>query len=112
MNNVCSASFMRFTFKQLKKFSVDTVSGTHLGKVQDVVLDSEGQLVLQYVVNSALIGGQEYLISRDSVVRFEENKLIVDDGIVKVQKEPVSLSPLGPQVVPGVSMRELKNSGE
>ncbi|MEK7084489.1 MAG: PRC-barrel domain-containing protein [Patescibacteria group bacterium] len=80
---------MRLTLTQLKHLSVETVSGVKLGRVHDVVFEIDGQLVAQYLVRRPLLGGALYRISRDQVVRFEEHRLIVDDGVVKesVQEE-------------------------
>ena len=71
---------MRLTVKQLKSLSVSTQSGVLLGHIHDIVVDSSGQLVVQYMVKSSLIGGVEYLVSRDQIVRFEEKRIIVDDS--------------------------------
>ena len=93
---------MRLTFSQLKHLSVETASGLKLGRVHDVVCETEGQLIAQYLVRRPLLGGALYRISRDQVVRFEEHRLIVDDGVVKEQmreesfvgKKQVSVEPV------------------
>ncbi len=73
---------MRMNFKQLKGLDVLTMSGTMLGHVFEIVLEIEGQLVAQYVVRPSVISSKEYLVSRDQIVRFEENRVIVDDNVV------------------------------
>ncbi len=96
---------MRVSFKQLKKMLVETVSGTHLGKVDDLIMDTDGQVVLQYHVSSGLMSGHEYLITREQVHGFEEKKLIVDDNIKKIKVSPVKPNQASlPQAV--VSMRD------
>ena len=62
---------------------METVSGVSLGHVHDVVVEIEGQLIAQYVVRHSVLSSNEYLIGRDQVVRFEEKKMIVDDGVEK-----------------------------
>lgn len=79
---------MRLSLKQLKSLSVETVSGVALGHVHDVVLQTDGQLVAQYIVKSSMIRGNEYVVSRDQVVRFEEKRLVVDDTVSATNESP------------------------
>jgi len=72
---------MRMILKQLKSLDVETKSGERLGNVCDVVLETDGQLIVQYFVKPSIFSGKEYLVSRDQVVRFEEGKMVVDDGV-------------------------------
>lgn len=74
---------MRISLRQLKKTRVETVSGVMLGHVVDIEMDTEGQMVVNYHVRRALLGGGTLLISRNQVVRFEEEKVIVDDSVAK-----------------------------
>ncbi len=97
---------MRATFKQLKKMSVETISGTTLGKVHDITFDTEGQNIIQYTVKSGTITTEEHLISRDQVVRFEEKKMVVyDTAIKKKERNLEKVIPVVPQVDPNVAMR-------
>lgn len=101
---------MRITLKQLKKMTVETISGAVLGKVQDIVFDTEGQNIIQYIVKSGTLTTEEHLISRDQVVRFEEKKVIVYDTANK--KKERSMEKIIPTVSEAVSMTEAKsNSG-
>lgn len=88
---VCYDKDMRIPFKQLKKYSVETSSGVRLGYVRDIVLESEGQMIAQYEVRPYLFSYKKYLISRDQIVRFENDKMIVDDNLAleksKIQEE-------------------------
>lgn len=95
---------MRLSFKQLKKMTVETISGTKLGKVEDLILDIDGQVVVQYEVKHTGISGGDYSIHRDQVVKFEENKMIVYDTVLH-KKEKNPMPPL--KVIPegGVAMR-------
>jgi len=72
---------MRINFKQLKVLDVETVSGLALGHIYDIVFEIEGQLVAQYIVKPSIISSKEYLVSRDQIVRFEKNRIIVDDNV-------------------------------
>lgn len=73
--------YMRISIKQVKHLVVETVDGNKLGKVHELVLDTNGQLVAQYEVRPYVLSREKYLISRDQVVRFEYKKLIVDSGV-------------------------------
>lgn len=78
---------MRISLRQLKKSRVETVSGVFLGHVVDLEMDTEGQMIVNYHVRRALLGGDMLLISRNQVVRFEEEKMIVDDSVAKEYAE-------------------------
>ncbi len=96
---------MRISYKQLKSLTVETVSGTKLGHVHDLILDTDGQLVAQYDVKSAIIAGKEYLVGRDQVVSITADKLIVDDTIRPAVAESVEKRELGISPDP-VAMRK------
>ena len=80
---------MRLTYKQLKNLQVETASGVLLGNVYDLMLEIDGQLVAQYLVKPSVLINKNYLISRDQVVRFEENKIVVDDNVARRQIKEV-----------------------
>lgn len=82
----CLNVYMLITLKQLKHFSVETESGVKLGHVSDLVLDTDGQLLVQYCVKPSIISSKEYLINRDQIVRFEDKKIIVEDNSI-LEKE-------------------------
>lgn len=88
---------MRLSFKKIKQSSVETASGIKLGRVSDIILEIEGQLVAQYVVKHSIISGKTFLVSRDQIVRFEDKKIIVDDNVEKIEiekvKEKTSINP-------------------
>lgn len=60
---------------------VETQSGVNIGKVKDIIMDIDGQIIVQYEVGSLL--GKDLLISRDQIMRFEKDKLIVDDVVYR-----------------------------
>lgn len=97
---------MRLTFKQLKKMTVETLSGTTLGKVHDIIFDTEGQNIIQYMVKSGTLSKEELLISRDQVVRFEEKKMVVYDTAVKKKERNLEkVIPVIPQPDTNIAMR-------
>ncbi len=75
---------MRLTFKELKQYPVETVSGVVLGYVHEIVLEDETQTVAQYAVRSSMFA-HDCLVSRNQVVAFREGKMIVDDSVKRVQ---------------------------
>jgi len=89
---------MRVTLRQLKKMGVETVSGVKLGRVCDVVFETDGQTVLQYEVCRCCWFGQRLLINRSQVVGFEEKKMIVDDAVklVEAKSEKVKIEGVCP----------------
>jgi len=74
---------MRFDLKQLKKMSVETELGLRLGRVFNMVFDTELQNVLQYEVGN-YFNKKQYLVGRDQVIKFEERRMIVEDSVKKV----------------------------
>lgn len=76
---------MHLSFKKIKQSSVETASGIKLGHVSDIVFETEGQMIIQYVVKHSIISDKIYLISRDQIIRFENKKIIVDDNIKKAE---------------------------
>ena len=77
---------MRIAMTQLKKMGVETVSGVKLGRVCDVIFETDGQTILQYEVCGGLFCcGVKYLINRSQIVRFEEKKMIVEDTVTGVE---------------------------
>lgn len=97
---------MRLTFKQLKKMAVETLSGTTLGKVHDIIFDTEGQNIIQYMVKPGTLSKEEFLISRDQVVRFEEKKMVVYDTAVKKKERNLEkVIPVIPQPDTNIAMR-------
>ena len=75
---------MRIELKQLKKMSVETVSGVKLGRVCGVIFETDGQTILQYEVCGCCLFGKKLLINRNQVVRFEEKKIVVEDSVKQI----------------------------
>jgi sporulation protein YlmC with PRC-barrel domain len=81
---------MRLSLKQLKKYSFETLSGTKLGKAFDLIFDIDSQSIVQYIVKPSMISSDEYLINRDQVIKFEKEKIIVDDNVSAEKSEAKS----------------------
>lgn len=81
--------------RQLKKMNVETVSGVKLGRVCDVVFETDGQSVLQYEVSKCCLLGKKHLVNRVQIVRFEEKKMVVEDTVshVEAKSEKISVEP-------------------
>lgn len=71
---------MRIAYSQLKKLPAVTVSGTHLGSVSDALFDTESGMLVQIHVKRSLFS-KPLVIARSQIVRFEEEKVVVDDAI-------------------------------
>lgn len=97
---------MRLTIKQLKQLSVQTISGMVLGHVHDVIFEIEGQLVAQYIVRPSLVSRNEYVINRDQVVRFEAERLLVDDSVSAASAPADDVKGIGVSPNP-IAMRDL-----
>lgn len=95
---------MRLTLKELKTLRVETTEGVHLGHVVDLVLETTGQMVAQYIVKPSKLRSKHYRISRDQVVRFEPDKLIVDHSVrIEVKQKKSQIKGSDPEPV---TMRE------
>ncbi len=99
---------MRVTLRQLKKMGVETVSGAKLGRVCDVVFEIDGQTILQYEVCKCCWFGQKFLINRSQVVRFEEQRMVVEDTVKGVESAVENRKEIVTAEV-GAMMREESN---
>lgn len=71
----------------LKNLLVQTMSGVVLGNVKNIILETEGQTVLQYEVGNLF--AKKYLISREQVLSIDDQKMIVDDSAVKPEEKDI-----------------------
>ena len=78
---------MRIEYSQLKKLKVETVSGTVLGYVNDIIIDVNTHSILQYKVKSSVLRTKEYLIHKNQVVSIKEDKVVVEDNVEKEAKK-------------------------
>ena len=95
---------MHLKFDQLKDLLVETNSGIKLGHVSDIILETEGQLIIQYIVKSFLLSNKKYLINREQVINIINKKMIVDDNVSIVLKKQKEL--LKPKVDPNPIMMQ------
>ncbi|HQF57020.1 MAG TPA: PRC-barrel domain-containing protein [Candidatus Magasanikbacteria bacterium] len=71
----------------LKNLKVQTKSGVNLGKVYDIVLDTKEQIIWQYEIRNLL--GKRYLISPLQIISINNQKMIVEDNIIKTRIENI-----------------------
>jgi sporulation protein YlmC with PRC-barrel domain len=92
---------MRLHLKQLKSLPVRTVSGMLLGRVQDIVVETDGQLVAQYRVKSSVLSTKKYLVGRDQIVRIDAETILVDDAVAceTPATKPAKRAPMSPEPI-------------
>lgn len=75
--------------KQLKRVAVETQSGQFLGYVTDFELETDSGVVEKYYVKGKMpLAGffeTSLLINKTQIISFDENKMIVEDAVVKVK---------------------------
>ncbi len=96
---------MRVGFSQLKKMKVVTAGGDILGYVYDLVIDANSHGIIQYKVKSSGLRTREYLIHRAQVRRIKEDKIMVDDNVVKEARKIAKKASAGAEAEP-VAMRK------
>ncbi|HBU07067.1 MAG TPA: hypothetical protein DEB09_03200 [Candidatus Magasanikbacteria bacterium] len=96
---------MRINYKNLKKLIVETKLGIKLGSVKDIVLDTDGQNILQYEVGGLV--GKKYLVSREQVLSIDSEKVMVEDSVLKI-KNKVEIGQISSEIEP-VTMCESEN---
>ena len=84
---------MRVEIKNLMRLEVQTKSGVALGHAKDIVLETEGQSVIQYEVGNLF--GKKYLVGREQVLSIDESKIIVDDNVLQIENESVEKIKIG-----------------
>lgn len=62
---------------------VYTKSNQYLGRVKNLEIDSVSQTVINYIVNRGF-WSEELVINRNQIISLEQDKLVVDDGVVAV----------------------------
>ncbi|MDD5341655.1 MAG: PRC-barrel domain-containing protein [Patescibacteria group bacterium] len=70
--------------KKLKNVEVKTQSGQYLGRVSGIELETDTSLVEKYRVKSNVLFGEDLLISKSHIINFDDKKMIVEDGVVKI----------------------------
>lgn len=79
---------MRLTSTLLRRLVVKTISGEVLGKIKSWEIDTDEQMIVQYIVSSSPLRGRKFIIHRGQVKSFTETEMIVDDSVVRDAKPP------------------------
>lgn len=72
--------------KKIIGLAVQTESGEALGRVYDFEFDVDSQSVVKYYIKASLIRDlfdNKLIIHRDQVVFIDNDKMVVDDGVIK-----------------------------
>lgn len=78
---------MRYRYKVLSGIPVETQSGETLGRLVDAVVDTDGHMVVQYVVSKSKLLSKllpsELLVNSQQVVSVDKKKMVVRDSAVE-----------------------------
>lgn len=77
---------MLLSFSRLKNLPVFTQSGLRLGQVSDLEIDTDSQSILRYIVQRGRLVGrfqEPLLIHRRQVVSISQEKMMVEDAVIK-----------------------------
>lgn len=85
---------MQINLRALLGLQVVTESGTRIGKLTDVVLQTDTHAVATYVVRARLFGGREFLIKPAQVKKILADRLVVEDAALAsaVPEQKISLA--------------------
>jgi len=76
--------------KKLLNLSVYTQSGYFLGEVDDVEVEIDGQMIINYHVSSARllknIWGKSLIIHRSQILSIDSEKIVVEDNVADKKK--------------------------
>lgn len=102
---------MVISCKNLIGLPVETKSGLFLGKIKNFDVDNETQAVLRYIVKSRSLIGKllseeisELIIAKEEVISLGEDKMVVQDGVVK-ESEAATLRKVASNDAPALSSR-------
>jgi len=74
---------MFISLKKIIGLVVFTQSGNRLGKVSAVNLDTNIHTVREYVVRASIFNSRVFLIKPTQVVEMSNQKMVVEDGVLK-----------------------------
>lgn len=77
---------MRLADKTLRRLLVKTVSGTVLGRIRGFEIETDDQMITQYVVVSSILRSRQYLVNRNQVRSITMTEMIVDDAVSRQSK--------------------------
>jgi sporulation protein YlmC with PRC-barrel domain len=82
---------MLINYQNLENLPVITKSGTVLGKISGLDLETESQTVINYYVKSKnLVKGlfkNELIIKKAQIISIDEKKIVVDDNVCLYEEE-------------------------
>lgn len=81
-------NYMRLTSTLLRRLVVKTISGEVLGKIKSWEIDTDEQMIVQYIINSSPLSSRKYVVHRGQVKGFTETEMLVDDSVVRDSKPP------------------------
>lgn len=75
---------MVINLRKLLRLPVYTESGKKLGKVFDLELDVDSQIVVRYLVKPSFLSVKNLLIQSSQVKSIKEDRIIVEDSVEKI----------------------------
>lgn len=96
---------MLLPFSKLKNLLVFTQSGIKLGQVADIEIDLDSQSIIHYMVKRGIVSRGVLLIHRGQVIFITEEKMIVEDAVIK-ESGVMKMKEAAVQQATGVSARE------
>lgn len=73
---------MQINLRALLGLPVVTESGTRLGKLAEIVLQTDTHTVATYVARARMFGGREFLIKPAQVKKILADRLVVEDAVL------------------------------
>ena len=92
---------MKINVKQVIGLPVETQTGISLGKVVGINLEITSHVVNEYVVRHGFLNSQEFLIKPIQIISISQEKMIVEDGIVKEEEGVIQKKVVPAGVVSG-----------
>ncbi len=89
---------MRINWHTLKTLPVVTKSGTPVGKISDLTIDSETEMIVCLHVKRSRLSKELLLVHRSQVLSITEKQVVVDDTAILIEEkkpDPASKRSLG-----------------
>jgi len=84
---------MLVSLKKLIGLPVFTQSGSRLGKVSAVNIDTDSHTVREYLTHASIFNSRVFLIKPAQVADILEDKMVVEDAVLKnLEKEQIEKS--------------------
>jgi sporulation protein YlmC with PRC-barrel domain len=98
---------MIITFKALTSLPVFTQSGIKLGHIQDIELDVDDHFIRCYIVEPKFFGKELYRIVPLQIKKITDEKIIVDDAVIKDKEREESRIPTSAPVLGGATYQPI-----